>query len=389
MKKILEIINLASSAENFIGDQFSYFSQHGDYEMHLICSDGPNLEQLVKKHQIKNQIIPLNRTITPWQDLKSLYAIYQYIRKNKIDVLICHQAKATLLGLTAGCLARVPVRIILAHGVLLETMHGLKKSVFVLEEKFVIKMATSIICVSDFVKEHLNKYGKVVQDKCVLLGRGSCNGIDTKNKYNPQLVSSKVVESLKEHYNINNDDYVIGFCGRLVCDKGIIELVEAYVKLKQLFPAKSIKLFIVGDYEERDAFPEDTYKFIRESDSVIITGWVPYSNIQSYYCLMNVLVLPSHRDGLGLAPLEAQAMNVPAIVSKHTGCSETIIEHETGEYTDLNVDDLCEKLALMMDEEKAKKMGEAGRRFVESNYETTIVNSNMLNYLNTLMNDKA
>lgn len=384
MKKILEIINLASSAENFIGDQFSYFSQYGDYEMHLVCSDGPNLEQLVKKHKIKNQIIPLNRTITPWQDLKSLFSIYQYIRKNKIDIIICHQAKATLLGLTAGWLARVPVRIILAHGVLLETMRGLKKSVFVLEERFVIGMATNIICVSEFVKEHLNKYGKAVQEKSVLLGRGSCNGIDTKNKYNPQLVSSEEIESLKSLYHIKNDDYVIGYCGRLVCDKGIMELVEAFVKLKHEFPEKSIKLFIVGDFEERDALPEETSNFIRESDSVILTGRVPYSNIQAYYCLMNVLVLPSHRDGLGLTPLEAQAMNVPAIVTKHTGCRETIVEHETGEYTDLGEDDLCKKLALMMDEEKAIIMGKAGRKFVENTFDTTIVNSNMLNYLNAL-----
>ena len=384
MKRILEIINLASSAENFIGKQFSYFPQHGDYEMHLVCSDGPELEALVKKHQIKHQVIPINRNITPWQDLKSLIAICKYVRRNRIDVIICHQEKGNLLGQTAGFITRVPVRIVLSHGILYETMTGLKRWIVRLQDKLVSDMATNVICVSNYVEEQRNKDGVDKTGKAVVLGNGSCNGIYTVNKFNPQLVSLQKTEALKRQYGIKEDDFVIGFCGRLVRDKGVVELVYALSKLQKKHPEKSVKLFIIGEFEQRDALPEEVLRTIRESKSVVLSGRIPYADIQKYYTLMNVLVLPSHRDGLGLAPLEAQAMNVPAIVSKITGCRETIVEHETGEYVDLNSDSICEKLELFLDNEYAEQQGKKGRDFVVKNFDTDIVSNNLLNYLNKL-----
>ncbi len=384
MKKILEIINLASSAENFIGEQFSYFSQYGDYEMHLVCSDGPELEVLVKKHQIKHQVIPINRSITPWQDIKSLIAICKYIQKNKIDVIICHQEKGNLLGQTAGFITRVPVRIVLSHGLLYETMTGLKRWVVRLQDKLVSDMATNVICVSNYVKEQRNKDGVDKTGKAVVLGNGSCNGIDTVNKFNPQLVSLEETETLKEQYGIKGDDFVVGFCGRLVKDKGVVELVNALPQLQGKHPEKPIKLFVIGQFEQRDALPKDVSRTILESKSIVLSGSIPYRDIQKYYTLMNVLVLPSHRDGLGLAPLEAQAMQVPAVVSKITGCRETVVEHETGEYVDLNSDSICEKLELFLDNEYAEKQGKKGREFVVKSFDTGIVSHNMLNYLNRL-----
>lgn len=385
MKKILEIINLASSAENFIGEQFSYFPEHGDYEMHLICSDGPNLESLVKRHNIKNQIIPINRAITPWQDFKSLIAICRYIRKNKIDCIICHQEKGNLLGQLAGFITRVPVRIVLSHGILYETMTGLKRNLIRLQDKMVSDMATNVICVSHFVQEQRLKDGVDKQGKSVVLGNGSCNGIDTVNKYNPALVDQQEVKALKLFHGINDEDYVIGFCGRLVKDKGVVELVDAFLKLRQKYPEKEIKLFVIGGFEERDALPENISETIRDSEYIILSGRVPYADVQKYYTLMDVLALPSHRDGLGLAPLEAQAMGVPSIVTCSTGCRETIVEHQTGEYVNLKADDICNKLEIFMDKDKAKSYGERGRDFVVEHFDTSIVSKNMLNYLNSLM----
>lgn len=100
---------------------------------------------------------------------------------------------------------------------------------------------------------------------------------------------------------------------------------------------------------------------------------------------MDVLVLPSHREGLGLAPLEAQAMGVPAIVTKHTGCRETIIEHETGEFVDMTTNSIYEKLEMLFNNrDYAKQLGQNGREFVARNFEASVVNENILKYLNNL-----
>lgn len=388
MKRILEVINLATSAENFIGEQFSYFPQHGNYEMHLICSEGPNLERLVKKHQIKLQVVPINRNITPWEDLKSLVAICKYIQRNNIDIIICHQEKGNLLGQTAGFLMRISVRIVLSHGILYETMTGFKRWLIRMQDKMVSDMATHVICVSNFVKDTRLRDKVDRPGKAVVLGHGSCNGIDTKNKFNPALVSEEEKKKLRGNYGLNEDDFVVGFCGRLVKDKGIIELVDAFLQLKQKHPNQKIKLFIIGEFEQRDALPEHTSKFLRESSDVILTHRVEYGDVQKYYTLMHVLVLPTHRDGLGLAPLEAQAMGVPAIVTDHTGSKETIVEHETGEYIDLNPQNIAKVLEPFMDVQKAKEMGMKGRAFVEENFDTSIVSENMMNYLNKLTVEK-
>ena len=353
--------------------------------MHLICSDGPNLDALVMKHHIKNQVIPINRAITPWQDIKSLMAICRYIRKNKIDCIICHQEKGNLLGQLAGFITRVPVRIVLSHGILYETMTGIKRTLIRLQDKMVSDMATNVICVSNFVKDQRLRDGVDKKGKSVVLGNGSCNGIDTVNKYNPALVDQQEVKALKMFFGFNDEDYVIGFCGRLVKDKGVVELVSAFLKLNQKYPTKDIKLFVIGGFEERDALPDNISETIRNSEDIILSGRIPYAEVQKYYALMDVLVLPSHRDGLGLAPLEAQAMGIPAIVTRCTGCRETIVEHETGEYVDLDADDICNKMEIFMDRDKAKCFGERGRDFVVKHFDTSIVSRNMLNYLNTLM----
>lgn len=352
--------------------------------MHLICSDGPNLEQLVGKHKIKCQTVPINRNITPWQDLKSLIAICKYVKRNKIDVIICHQEKGNLLGQTAGFLTRVPVRIVLSHGILYETMSGFKRWLIRLQDKMVSDMATHVICVSNFVKNKRLEDKVDRPGKGVVLGCGSCNGIDITHKFNPSLVTEEDKKALKANYGLDDDDFVVGFCGRLVKDKGIVELVDAFLQLKQRHLENKIKLFIIGEFEQRDALPEHTSKFLRESNDVILTHRVEYGDVQKYYTMMNVLVLPTHRDGLGLAPLEAQAMGVPAVVSKHTGCRETIIEHETGEYIDLDPKSIADVLELFMDRQKAERMGKKGRVFVEENFDTSIVSENMLNFLNNL-----
>lgn len=384
MKKILQIINYSQSAENFIGEQFSFFPRNGDYEMHLICSDGPNLEQFVKKHSIKCKVVPINRNITPWQDLRSLIAICRYIRINKIDVIICHQEKANLLGQTAGFFMRVPVRIVLSHGILYESMAGVKRFLIRIQDRLVSSMATNVICVSKFVKEKRTEDKVDRPGKAVVLGHGSCNGIDTKNRYNPQLVTNEELNSLRVKYGFKEDDFVVGFCGRLVKDKGVVELTEAFEQLMERHTEKKIKLLIVGDFEQRDALPKETQMYLNEYEKIIMTGYVKHEDIAKYYQLMSVLVLPSHRDGLGLAPLEAQAMEVPAIVSRTTGCKETIIEHETGEYVDLNSQSIADKLELFMDEEFSKRLGKKGRLFVQECFDTKIVYNNMIDYINEL-----
>lgn len=387
MKRILEIINLPSSAKNFIGDQFSYFQENGEYEMHLICSPGSDIENFAKKHKTYFFPVQIERRPSPWRDLKALWKIYKYIKLNKIDVVISHQEKSRLLGTVAAWLNRVPVRIIYAHGVLLDTMQGLKRRFFLVEGKMVSRLAHKIVCVSPSVMTRRVEVGMDKPEKQVLIGKGTCNGIDTRNKFNPALYSKNIKSEMRAELELEDNDFVVGFCGRIVRDKGIVELSKAIEILSQRHSDKSIKLLVIGAFEKRDAVPSDTAVFLQKSPLVKFTGRVPFEDIQQYYSPMDVIVLPSYREGFGLTTVEAGAMGVPAIVSRSTGCVDSIIENETGVYCDIDPNDIADKIELFFNKDYAIEMGVKARQFVRSNYEQKDVMQNTLVFINSMVNN--
>ncbi len=383
--KILEIINLPSSAINFIGDQFRYFKEAGGHEMHLICSPGGGIEKFCEKNNVHYYPVQMNRQISVTDDLKALYRICSYIRNNNIDMVIAHQAKGRLLGMMAACICGVKYKIAFAHGVVYETMKGLKRTLMVWNDKLVSTMADKVICVSKYVIEERKKSNIDKDGKCVLLGKGSCNGVDTIYKFNPDLVSASDINEIEEKYGFTADDFIIGFCGRLVRDKGVIELLQAYDSLKAQHTDLSIKLFIIGQPEQRDGLPAETLFRLQNDNTITYTGYIPFENIQKYYMVMDVLVLPTHREGFGMVSVEAQAMGVPAIVSDYTGCAETIINGETGLYIDRTTKSIVSALDKMLDKVYRNKLGQQARKFIVENFEHTIVRKHMLDFINNMI----
>ena len=388
MQRILEIINLPGSAQNFIGDQFSYFRENGGYDMHLICSPGSGIEDFAKAHRVKYFPVKIERRPSPCRDLKALWKIYKYIKRNKIDIVISHQEKSRLLGTVAAWLNRVPVRIIYAHGVLLDTMQGLKRKFFLFEGKLVSKLAHKIVCVSPSVMTRRVEIGMDKPEKQVLIGKGTCNGIDTINKFNPALYSKNIKHEMKQELGLNDDCFVVGFCGRIVRDKGIIELCDAVKILAEKYPSRDMKLLVIGAFEKRDAVPEETAEFLQNSPLVKFTGRVPFEDIQKYYTPMDVIVLPSYREGFGLTTVEAGAMGVPAIVSRSTGCVDSILEGVAGLYADIDPVDIANKIEKFFDKNYSQLLGTNARKHVAQNFEHEDVMRNTLAFINEVVNQK-
>ena len=385
MKRILEIMPLASSAMVFIGDQFSYLKERGDYDMYLISTPGTGLDEFVEREGVTYYPLEIPRSIKPLQDLKNIWKIFRYVRKHKIDMVIGHQSKGVLYGMIASKLAGVERRVVLAHGVLEDTMTGLKQKIFATENKLMTMCATHVLCVSPSVMKRRVALGIDPPEKQYLLGKGSCNGVDALTKFNPQNVSDSVRVEIRGKYGLSKDDFIIGFCGRLVRDKGIVELAEAIKLLTERHQDKPLKLFVIGYPEKRDALPDETLDFLKSSDHVVFTGRVNYSEIQNYYSVMDAFILPSYREGFPTVALEASAMELPMIVSRSTGCIDSIIENETGVYCDIRPESIADAIEGFFDKEKARRYGEAGRRFVLEHFEHTIVKENMLAFVNKVI----
>lgn len=383
MKKVLSVITLESSAENFISDQLAYFQKNGDYECHLICSPHPNLEKFAKSNDFQAQAVQIERTLSPIKDIKAFFTILKYMRKNDFDVLIAHSfPKACLLSMTAGKMAAISHRIELAHGALQEGLSGIMKKLVILSERHNSRLSEVVISVSPSVALRRRQDRIDKSEKQRLLSKGTSNGVDAINKFNPDIVPVGTVKRLKKELGISENDFVIGFCGRLVRDKGIVELLDGFEELKKRHPEKSIKLLIIGNPEQRDALPQHTLDVISNSPDIIFTGRVDYDIIQNYYLPMEVFILPSYREGFPTVVLEASAMERPVITTRKTGCIDSIVENETGVFVDIEGTSIADGIEKFFDKNNAERMGKNGRKWIVDNFEHTVVREAMLNLLN-------
>lgn len=367
--KILHVFTIFATAGFFDG-QFRFLFEHG-YEQIVACQDA-DTEGFCNRNNVRFIPIEVLRSISISGDIKTIRQLLTIIRKEKPDVIVGHTPKGAMVAMIAGWLARVPVRVYYRHGLIYTTASGLKRTILKSVERLTALLANRIINVSPSlsklaVKDRLNGYKKQH-----VIGRGTCGGIDAINKFNPELVDSKHQAELRAKYNISEDDLMIGFCGRLCKDKGIIELIEGFNLFKSLHSEISAKLLLVGPYDSRDILPDNIKKEIENSDSIISTGRVT-ERIDDYYSLMDMFVFPSYREGFGMCVIEASAMEKPILVSRSHGCIDSIVENITGEYIDLSSEGIAEGIERMLDESRRRELGKNGRKFVLENFDHSVM----------------
>ena len=367
---ILHIVNISFVIPYFLGKQMNWFSEKG-YKEYIICSPSDELEKFSKRYSFEYKPIEVLRKISLGKDLKAVVATYKYIKKVKANVVTGHTPKGGLIAMLAAWLARVPIRIYLRHGLVYETSHGLKRALLINIDRLASRLATKIICVSPSVARRSIEDGLNPESKQIVLAHGTCNGIDI-DRFCKGTINVEVVSTLKTELGINDGDFVIGFAGRLVRDKGIIELIRAYQEIRKTH--HNVRLMLVGMLEIRDALPEDVVATIKEDKSIISTGYVGYDTIEQYYALMDVFVLPSYREGFPTSVLEASAMEIPVITTRATGCCDSIIDGKTGIFVGHNEKELETAIMKLYDSDELRsQMGLAGRKMVVDNFRNEVV----------------
>lgn len=370
MKNILHIVNISFVIPYFLGEQLSFFTRNG-YKEYIICSPSEELKSLSKVYNFEYQTVDVLRKISIWKDLKAVWVTTKYIRQKHIDIVTGHTPKGALIAMLAAYIMRVPIRIYFRHGLVYETSFGLKRNLLMFIDRFAARLATKVVCVSPSVcrkslKDRLNPIHKQV-----LLSKGTCNGIDVDRFCNRSINEQSLCE-LKNNLKINPSDFVIGFTGRLVKDKGITELVCAFQQLQSKYA--NIVLLLVGMLEERDALPKEVVDAIKGNPKIVNTGYVENVKMEYYYAMMNLFVLPSYREGFPTSVLEASAMELPVITTKVTGCIDSIIEEETGTYVEHDSDNLAIAIEnFYHDEILCHEYGKNGRKFVVDNFEQHII----------------
>lgn len=291
--------------------------------MIMVSSDGPELEAVKKREGCRHHIIPMTRRMTPFRDVKCLWLLYRFFKKEKPDIVHSHTPKAGLLSMIAAKCAGVKIRIHTVAGLRYVTTKGLSRRVLIFMEKLTGRKATHIWPNSDSLKKFITDRKLVRSSKLEVMGHGSSNGIDLIRYSSASLNAGKLPEIKKQ---IRYDEKLIYFLsvGRMVHDKGIDELVSAFIRVYE--KNNLVRLLLVGEFEDEvDPVTLKTKQLIQSHPGIIMTGW---SDAVEYYMhLAFALVHPSHREGFPNVLLQAAAMSCPVICSRIDGNID-IVEHE-------------------------------------------------------------
>ena len=327
------------------------------------------LAAYAKENDFDYRVLPVLRSINPIQDIKTVIGICRYIKQKQIGIVVGHTPKGGLLSMIAGWLMRVPKRIYFRHGLVYQTSRGLKRFILMSVDRLASLCATKIVCVSPSVLQHSIHDHLASPSKQIILHKGTCCGIDTEGKFNPSNIDLQKLSRMKSKWGIADDDWVIGYSGRLVRDKGIIELVRAFRDVKKA--NAHYKLLLVGMFEVRDALPDDVQQDIKNDTQIVWTDF-QNSDMEYFYAMMNVYVLASYREGFPTGVLEAQSMQVPVITTRATGCCDSIQEGITGLFVEHDVAQLADAIRSIHDA-RSSVDGQKAREWVRNNFENHIV----------------
>lgn len=364
-----KILHMATVPEFlfFLEKQLDFMKKNG-FDVHVLSSPGKDFDEFVEMEGVIPYEVEMERDISVWKDIRSLWKIWRVLRKYRFDIVHVHTPKAGLLGMIAATLAGVKVRIYHMHGLTYTTRTGLNRKILYFSEKLTCLLSHKTYAVSSSLLKYVVDDGIIPKQKIRLIQNGSINGLDCDTRFNrTRYPDSK----LHNTYGINENDFVLGFVGRIVRDKGIVELVEAYRALKKSYD--HVKMLVVGQLENVDSLPKDVWREIEEDDCIIYVGSV--DNPAPYYSLMDVLVLPTYREGFGLVAIEAMAMGVPVIASRVLGCVDTIEHGKNGFLVPAqNVEQIVEKVQFYMENnEDRDRHGDYGRSMVKQKYDQSAI----------------
>ena len=374
MKKLIRITTVPISFKVLLKGQLRFMTSNG-FDVKGVSSDGEELKEVRENEGIVMEAINMSRKITPFQDLKSLWEMWNFLRKEKPQIVHTHTPKAGIIGMLAARLAGVPHRLHTVAGLPLMEATGIKRKILNFVEKLTYSSATRVYPNSKGLYDFILQNHFTQSNKLKIIANGSSNGINT-TFFSPAQVSEIEKVALRENLNIHSDDFVFVFVGRIVSDKGINELIKAFSELQAAGNNEltGIKLLLVGGLEsDLDPLNPETLAEINQNRDIISVGF--QQDVRPFFAISDALAFPSYREGFPNVVMQAGAMGLPSIVSDINGCNEIIVEGENGLIIPpKNVEKLKEKmLTLARDKNLYIKLKENSRRMIENRYEQSVV----------------
>lgn len=348
------------------------------YEVIALSSPDGDLAELGRREKVRTIGVSMERHVSPLKDLISLIRLIRVMRKERPVMVHSMTPKAGLLCMMAAWIAHVPIRVHTFTGLVWPTQTGLSRKILMLTDRITCFCATHIIPEGEGVKHDLSS---CITDKPMrVLGYGNVRGVDLN--YWKRSGGTRTEGWLSERRE-KKEPFTFVFVGRIVRDKGINELVNAFSRLNKNYP--DTRLLLVGPAEDDlDPVLPETQMAIEKEESIISVG--SQKDVRPYYEASDALVFPSYREGFPNVVLEAGAMELPSIVTDINGSREIIEEGVNGVIVPPRDESaLYEAMEDMVTHpEKVSKMSAKSRPMIAARYEQSFVRMNLKHFYSEL-----
>jgi glycosyltransferase involved in cell wall biosynthesis len=382
MKKRKKILRACTASEtlHFMKGMLPRLKQQ--YEVLLLSSPGEGLDIVCEKYGIKGYGVHMERHISLCKDLVSLIKLVKLFYQVKPQMVHSITPKAGLLCMIAAWLTRVPVRVHTFTGLIWPTSTGLRRRILMTTDKMTCTFATHVVPEGEGVKNDLLNNG-ITKKPLKVLGYGNIKGIDLKLfSRRPEVmeIATRITQASKK--------FTFLYVGRLVGDKGINELVAAFLRLNNTMP--NSRLVLIGMLEERlDPLSEDTQRRIETHPDIEAVGAKGGDELIAYYATADCFVHPSYREGFPNVVLEAGAMGTPCIVTDINGSREIIKEGENGVIVPPQDEQALydAMLKMMTDNEARQRMAGNARRMIADRFDMEFVQQCLLDFYKDILKD--
>lgn len=350
---------------------------HKGYEIVAVSSDGPELQRL-RNRGIRTLVIPMERHISLKKDIISLIILIKTFWKEKPYMVHSMTPKAGMLCMLAAWITRVPRRVHTFTGLVWPTTIGIKRKILMATDWLTCACATHIIPEGRGVMNDLQTH--ITNKPMKVLGFGNVMGVDM-NRFRHSINIDEAAKTIKE-----NGIFTFIFVGRIVGDKGINELIEAFIHL--LNAHQNSRLLLVGKYEENlDPIKQETFERIQHTPQIEAVGSKYGDDLLTYYAASDCFVFPSYREGFPNTVMEAGAMGLPSIVTDINGSREIIENGKNGIIIPpKNTDALYEAMKNMIEDKLSyAKMSANARPMIEHRYKQEYVRKCLLDFYQEIM----
>lgn len=367
--KLFRISTVSNSLAGLLKGQLRMLNEH--YEVVAVSSPGKEMAVLREREGVRTIEIPMERRISLVKDFVSLIRMIWLFAKERPYMVHSITPKAGLISMLAGWITRVPVRMHTFTGLVFPTATGRMQQLLIWMDRLTCACATHINPEGEGVKRDLMAY-RITKKPLLVIANGNVNGVDLTYFNRTDAIMKQAATYRQE------EGFTFCFVGRMVRDKGINELVSAFIRLHQQYP--QARLLLVGPFEkELDPVLPETEKEIQEHSAIRFVGFQP--DVRPFLAASDALVFPSYREGFPNVVLQAGAMGLPSIVTDINGCNEIIIPNENGVIIPSKDEEALYQAMenFLLHPEEVQRMAKKARPLVASRYDQQIVWEALLN----------